>query len=123
MSTGWQHAGVHELVARDHEVFVKRTAGVGSSITDEEYLAAGARILGTSEDVWAAADLILKVTEPAHDACVAESHSQRFPSGGADGSPTVTGVKGAGRSSRATPLCWALDAGRSTRPRASVHWP
>jgi alanine dehydrogenase len=57
-------AGVHELVRHDHEVFVEREAGVGSSITDEEYVAAGAKILATADDVWGAGDLILKVKEP-----------------------------------------------------------
>ncbi|MEU5644944.1 alanine dehydrogenase [Streptomyces milbemycinicus] len=57
-------AGVHELVRDGHEVFLERGAGVGSSITDEEYTAAGASILGSADDVWAAADLLLKVKEP-----------------------------------------------------------
>jgi alanine dehydrogenase len=57
-------AGVHELVRNGHEVVVERNAGLGSSITDEEYTAAGARILGTADEVWAAADMILKVKEP-----------------------------------------------------------
>ncbi|MFE5209191.1 alanine dehydrogenase [Streptomyces sp. NPDC056600] len=56
--------GVHELVRHGHEVVVERNAGLGSSITDEEYVAAGARILGTADEVWAAADMILKVKEP-----------------------------------------------------------
>ncbi|MGW0932186.1 alanine dehydrogenase [Streptomyces sp. NPDC002644] len=57
-------AGVHELVRNGHEVVVERNAGLGSSIVDEEYIAAGARILGTADEVWAAADMILKVKEP-----------------------------------------------------------
>ncbi|GAA2349478.1 alanine dehydrogenase [Streptomyces cuspidosporus] len=57
-------AGVHELVRGGHEVFVERGAGLGSSITDEEYTAAGAGILGSADDVWATADLLLKVKEP-----------------------------------------------------------
>ncbi|MGW0608027.1 alanine dehydrogenase [Streptomyces sp. NPDC002640] len=57
-------AGVHELVRNGHEVVVERNAGLGSSIVDEEYVAAGARILGTADEVWAAADMILKVKEP-----------------------------------------------------------
>ncbi|ADI11356.1 alanine dehydrogenase [Streptomyces bingchenggensis BCW-1] len=57
-------AGVHELVRDGHEVFLERGAGVGSSITDEEYTAAGASILGSADDVWATADLLLKVKEP-----------------------------------------------------------
>ncbi len=57
-------AGVHELVRGGHEVVIERSAGLGSSITDEEYTAAGARILGTADEVWATADLLLKVKEP-----------------------------------------------------------
>ena len=57
-------AGVHELVRHGHQVVVERGAGVGSSIPDEEYVAAGAAILETADEVWAAADLLLKVKEP-----------------------------------------------------------
>jgi alanine dehydrogenase len=57
-------AGVHELVRHGHEVFVERGAGLGSSIPDEEYITAGARTLATADEVWAAADLLLKVKEP-----------------------------------------------------------
>ena len=57
-------AGVHELVRHGHEVFVEKDAGVGSSIPDEDYVAAGAKILGTADDVWETGDLVLKVKEP-----------------------------------------------------------
>ncbi len=57
-------AGVHELVRHGHQVVVEREAGAGSSITDGEFTAAGARILATADEVWAAADLVLKVKEP-----------------------------------------------------------
>ncbi|MFE3584503.1 alanine dehydrogenase [Streptomyces vinaceus] len=57
-------AGVHELVRNGHQVFIEQNAGVGSSITDAEYVAAGAEILGTADEVWATADLLLKVKEP-----------------------------------------------------------
>jgi alanine dehydrogenase len=57
-------AGVHELVRHGHEVYVEKEAGVGSSIMDDDYAAAGATILGAADDVWATADLILKVKEP-----------------------------------------------------------
>ena len=55
---------MHELVRHGHEVYVETDAGVGSSITDEEYVAAGATILDTADDVWGTGDLILKVKEP-----------------------------------------------------------
>jgi alanine dehydrogenase len=57
-------AGVNELVRHGHDVYVEREAGVGSSITDADYLAAGAQILGSADEVWATGDLILKVKEP-----------------------------------------------------------
>ena len=57
-------AGVHELVGRGHEVFVHAGAGAGSSLPDEDYEAAGAKVLGTADEVWAHAELLLKVKEP-----------------------------------------------------------
>ncbi len=57
-------AGVNELVRNGHEVSVEAGAGIGSSITDDEYTAAGARILGSADEVWTTGDLILKVKEP-----------------------------------------------------------
>ncbi|MBB1152928.1 MULTISPECIES: alanine dehydrogenase [Amycolatopsis] len=57
-------AGVHELVGRGHDVFVETGAGTGSSITDEEYVAAGAKVLATAEETWAEGELVLKVKEP-----------------------------------------------------------
>jgi alanine dehydrogenase len=57
-------AGVHELVRHGHSVQVERGAGVGSSIPDAEYTAAGAAIRPTADEVWATADLLLKVKEP-----------------------------------------------------------
>jgi alanine dehydrogenase len=57
-------AGVHELVRHGHEVVIERGAGVGSSIPDAEYVAEGARILDTADEVWATSDLLLKVKEP-----------------------------------------------------------
>ena len=56
--------GVHELVANDHEVVVQKGAGVGSSIPDAEYVAAGATIIDEADDVWAEAEMVLKVKEP-----------------------------------------------------------
>ncbi len=57
-------AGVKELVAHGHTLFVQHTAGEGSGFSDEEYAAAGATILPTIEDVYATADMIIKVKEP-----------------------------------------------------------
>lgn len=57
-------AGVHELVRHGHQVFIEKDAGLGSAIPKEEYVSAGAEILGTADEVWATADLLLKVKEP-----------------------------------------------------------
>jgi alanine dehydrogenase len=57
-------AGAHELVTRGHEVFVEASAGVGSSIPDADYVAAGATILPNADSVWETGELILKVKEP-----------------------------------------------------------
>ncbi len=57
-------AGVHELGRHGHDVFVERDAGVGSSILNEDYEAAGAKILDSADEVWDTGDLILKVKEP-----------------------------------------------------------
>ncbi len=56
--------GVHELVAHGHEVHIETGAGEGSAIPDEEYVAAGARILPDADATWGEADLVLKVKEP-----------------------------------------------------------
>ncbi len=56
--------GVHELSARGHDVFVEAGAGAGSSVTDSEYAAAGAKILDSADDVWGSAEMVLKVKEP-----------------------------------------------------------
>jgi alanine dehydrogenase len=56
--------GVHELVAHGHEVLVQSGAGIGSSIEDVEYAAAGAKLLDSADEVWGGADLVLKVKEP-----------------------------------------------------------
>ncbi len=57
-------AGVKELKGHGHEVYVQHTAGDGSGFSDDEYVAAGATILPTIEDVYATADMIIKVKEP-----------------------------------------------------------
>jgi len=57
-------AGVHELVGRGHEVYVQAGAGEGSSLPDQEYAAAGAKIIDGAQEVWSQAELLLKVKEP-----------------------------------------------------------
>jgi alanine dehydrogenase len=62
-------AGVRELVADGHEVFVETRAGAGIGIEDDAYVAAGARILATAKAVFEAADMVVKVKEPQAVEC------------------------------------------------------
>ena len=57
-------AGAQELVKRGHTVYVQATAGVNSGFADEAYTAVGAEILPTIGDVYARAEMIVKVKEP-----------------------------------------------------------
>ena len=60
-------AGVNEFVRNGHEVYIEANAGLGSSIPDEDFVAAGASMLPAADDVWQTADLIMKVKEPVAD--------------------------------------------------------
>jgi alanine dehydrogenase len=64
---GLTEAGVKQMVAEGHTVYVQDGAGEGSMITNEQYLAAGAEILPTLADIYAKADMIIKVKEPLPD--------------------------------------------------------
>lgn len=57
-------SGVKELVAHGHELYVQDHAGEGSGFSNDEYIKAGATILPTIEEVYAVADMIIKVKEP-----------------------------------------------------------
>ena len=57
-------SGVHEFIRHGHDVLVQAGAGLGSSITDDEYVSAGATLVPTHEGVWGEAELVLKVKEP-----------------------------------------------------------
>ena len=56
--------GVHELVNHGHTVYIEKDAGVGSSITDEDFVGQGAQILDSADDVWGESDMVMKVKEP-----------------------------------------------------------
>ena len=66
---GMTPAGVHEVVHDGHEVVVETNAGAGIGVTDADYEAAGAKVVGTAEEVFAAADMIVKVKEPQLNEC------------------------------------------------------
>ena len=57
-------SGVREFVKHGHQVLIETSAGVGSAITDADYQNVGATILPTADEVWAKAELVLKVKEP-----------------------------------------------------------
>jgi len=57
-------AGVTNFVRNGHEVFIEKNAGLGSGFTDEEFIEEGAKILGTPDEIYDRADMILKVKEP-----------------------------------------------------------
>lgn len=61
---GLTEAGVQQLVADGHEVYVQKDAGLGSGISNETYLQAGAKLLDSIADVYAKAQMIIKVKEP-----------------------------------------------------------
>ena len=61
---GMTPAGVAELIKHGHDVYVQHTAGQNSGFPDEAYTAVGASILATIEEVYAVADMIVKVKEP-----------------------------------------------------------
>ena len=57
-------SGVHAYVAAGHQVLVEKNAGLGSGISNEDYIKAGAKIIESADEVWQKADLIQKVKEP-----------------------------------------------------------
>jgi alanine dehydrogenase len=59
--------GVAQLVSNGHKVMVQKGAGLGAGIPDEKYIAAGAEIVATKEDIWSRAEMVMKVKEPIKD--------------------------------------------------------
>jgi alanine dehydrogenase len=57
-------SGVREFVKHGHQVLIETNAGLGSAISDADYQNVGATILATADEVWAKAELVLKVKEP-----------------------------------------------------------
>ena len=55
---------VHAYVAAGHEVMIEQNGGLGSAIPDEDFVAAGAKIIPTAKEIWQKADMIVKVKEP-----------------------------------------------------------
>jgi len=61
---GLTPSNAKDYVSAGHEVYVQSGCGHGASLTDEDYVAAGATVLAAAEEVWAACDMIVKVKEP-----------------------------------------------------------
>ncbi|WP_194755699.1 alanine dehydrogenase [Aliidiomarina indica] len=66
---GLSPAAVREYVEHGHDVMVQRDGGVAIGFTNEDYEAAGARIIDTPEEIFATADMIVKVKEPQPNEC------------------------------------------------------
>ena len=66
---GMTPAGVRELVRYGHEVLVETMAGAAIGMEDEDYQRVGAKIADNAEEVFAAADMIVKVKEPQPEEC------------------------------------------------------
>jgi alanine dehydrogenase len=64
---GLTEAGVQQLVKEGHTLFVQKNAGLGAGITNEAYEKAGAKLLDTAKEIYAKADMIVKVKEPLTD--------------------------------------------------------
>lgn len=62
-------SGVRELVNAGHKVIVEKDAGAGIDFTDAQYVAAGAKIVNKAEDIYSAAEMVLKVKEPQKAEC------------------------------------------------------
>ncbi len=56
--------GVAQLIRAGHKVLIQKGAGLGAGIPDEKFIAAGAEIVPTAEDVWGRAEMVMKVKEP-----------------------------------------------------------
>lgn len=66
---GLTPGGVRELVVNGHEVIVENNGGAAIGFSNEEYMAAGAKIIDSAEDIFATADMIIKVKEPQPNEC------------------------------------------------------
>ena len=73
---GLTPSSVYELVHHGHEVIVQADAGRAIGLDDEDYRAAGAAIVGHAEEVFARADMVVKVKEPQADECDMLRHGQ-----------------------------------------------
>jgi alanine dehydrogenase len=66
---GMTPAGVREVIEAGHQVMMQKDGGTAIGLTDEMYVAAGATIIDTAEEIFAKADMIIKVKEPQPNEC------------------------------------------------------
>lgn len=66
---GITSAGVRELTGRGHQVLVERDGGAGVGISNDDYRAAGAAIVGSASEIFGRAEMIVKVKEPQPEEC------------------------------------------------------
>ncbi len=72
-------AGVYALVSQGHTVYVEDNAGIGSGISNEDYVTAGATLLKSIQEIYSASDMILKVKQPLKNECkLLQSHQIIF---------------------------------------------
>ncbi len=64
---GLTEAGVRQLIKEGHTVYVQKDAGLGSRITNEDYIQAGAKMMDTAKEIYGKAEMIMKVKEPLPD--------------------------------------------------------
>lgn len=66
---GMTPAGVRELVAHGHQVMMQRDGGTAIGLSNQQYEAAGAKLIDTAEEIFATAEMIIKVKEPQPNEC------------------------------------------------------
>ena len=67
---GLTPAGVNELTVNGHEVIVENNGGASIGFENAQYIAAGAKIIDTAAEIFATADMIIKVKEPQTAECL-----------------------------------------------------
>ena len=66
---GLTPGSTHELIRLGHDVILESHAGAGAGFDDKHYMAAGAKIVATAEEVFAQSEMIIKVKEPQPQEC------------------------------------------------------
>ena len=61
--------GVALLKRNGHQIFIEQLAGIGAGFSNQQYMQAGAEIVGTADEVFANADMIIKIKEPQSSEC------------------------------------------------------